>query len=181
MKSGLDGTKESYRINKTKILEKLLCSIIERTESEGLETNDDIEKLPNDVKDPDDAAKLISRMDKMVNIKKNKTLTIARKQGEICQKFNTDNKFMSAVKKFKISKATINFKIGIVEFVNMYPRMEKSGISLYYLKNNFKIKKFVKKMLLNLSMLLRNVFDHPKIRKRAFLFMHLLFLVNQYI
>ena len=137
MESGLN-KKESYRINKTRVLEKLLCSIIEPTESEGLETNVDIEKLPNDVNDPDDAAKLINRMDKMININKNKTLRIARKQGEIFKKFKTDNKFISAIKKFNISKATINFKIGIVEFINMYPIMEKSGISPYYLKNNFK-------------------------------------------
>ena len=138
MEFGLGETKESYRISKTTILEKLCNSIIERTEREELETND-IEKLSNDVKGSDEAAKLINRMDKMISVKKNNTLTIARKQGEIFKKFNTDNKFMSAVKKFNISKATINFKIGIVEFINMYPRMEKSCISLYYLKNNFKI------------------------------------------
>ena len=76
---------------------------------------------------------------------------------------------MSAVKKFNISKATINFKIGLVEFINMYPRMEKSSISLYYLKNNFKIKKFVKKMLLNLNNTLsRNVFDFLKLEGELF-------------
>ena len=131
--SGLDRTKESYRIKKTKVLEKLRCSIIEPTESEGLETNVDIEKLSNDVKDADYAAKLINEMDKMISI------AIARKQGEIFKKFKTDNKFMSAVKKFNISKARINFKIGIVEFINTYLRMEKLGISLYYFTNNFRI------------------------------------------
>ena len=40
MEPGLGETKESYRINKTKILEKLHNSKIERTENEGLETND---------------------------------------------------------------------------------------------------------------------------------------------
>ena len=139
MESGLGGTKELYRINKTKILKKLQHSRIERTESEGLETNDDIEKLSNEVKDLDDAATLINRRDKMISNKKNNPLTIARKQGEIFKKFKTDNKFMSAVKEFNISTATKNFKIVIVEFINIYPRMEKSCISLYYLKNNFKI------------------------------------------
>ena len=43
MDSGIDG-KDSYRINKTRVLEKLFCSIIEPTESEGLDTNVDIEK-----------------------------------------------------------------------------------------------------------------------------------------
>ena len=90
MEFGLDETKESYRINKTKIFEKLCDSIIERTESEGLEAND-IEKLSNDIKDPDEAAKPIDKVDKMINIKKNNTLTIARKQGEIFKKFKTDN------------------------------------------------------------------------------------------
>ena len=103
-------------------------SIIELTESEGLETND-IKKLSKDVKDPDAAAKLINRMDKMVSIKKNNTSKIARKQREIFKK--SDNKFLSAVEKFSISKATINFKIGIVEFINMYPRMEKSCVFLF--------------------------------------------------
>ena len=117
--------------------------IIEPTESEGLETTVDIEKLLKDLKDPNDAAKLINRMDKMINIKKSKTLTIACKQGEIFKRFKTDNKFISAIKKFNISKAAINFKIRIVKFINMYPRMEKSSISLYYLKSNFKIIKEV--------------------------------------
>ena len=95
---------------------------------------------------------------------------IARKQGEIFKEFKTNNKFMSAVKAFNISKATINFKIGIAKFVSMYPRMEKSSISLYYLKNNFRIiKKFVRKMPPNLNnILLRNVFDYLKIKRGLF-------------
>ena len=31
--------------------------------------------------------------------------------------------FMSAVTKFKISKATINFKIGIIKFIDDCPKM----------------------------------------------------------
>ena len=69
MESGLGETKESHRISKTKILEKLHNSIIERNESEELETND-IEKLLNDVKEPDEAAKPINRMNKMISLRK---------------------------------------------------------------------------------------------------------------
>ena len=72
MEFGPGETKESYRISKVEILEKLRTLIIERAESKGLETND-IEKLSNDVKDPDEAAKLINRMIKMIKIKKNNT------------------------------------------------------------------------------------------------------------
>ena len=52
MESGVGETKESHRISKTKVLEKMRHSIIERTEGEGLEANDDIEKMSNDFKDP---------------------------------------------------------------------------------------------------------------------------------
>ena len=46
-----------------------------------------------------------------------------------------------------LAKATINFKIGIVEFISKYLKNgRKSCIFLYYLKNNFKIiKKVCKK------------------------------------
>ena len=79
----------------------------------------------------------------MIKIKKNNTLAIARKQGEILKNFKTNNKFISAVNTFNISKTTINFKIGIVEFITMYLKMEKFRISLYYLKNNLRIIKEV--------------------------------------
>ena len=59
--------------------------------------NDDVEKPLDDVKDPDEAVKLINRMDKMIQIKKNNTFTIARKQAEIFKKLKTNNKFLSAV------------------------------------------------------------------------------------
>ena len=46
---------------------------------------------------------------------------------------------------FKISKTTINFKIGIIKFINDYPKMRKSCISLHYLKNNFRVIKDIYK------------------------------------
>ena len=48
---------------------------------------------------------------------------------------------MSAVNTFKISKATINFKIAIVQFVSMYPTIDKSETSFHYLKNYLRIMK----------------------------------------
>ena len=48
---------------------------------------------------------------------------------------------MSVVTKFKISKETINFKIGIIKFIDDYPKMRKSSISLHFLKNNFRVSK----------------------------------------
>ena len=71
---------------------------------------------------------------------------IAYQQGEIFRRFKTDNKFISAVSAFEISKTTIKFKIDIVIFVDKYPKMLKSFISLYYLKSNFRI---IKKVLVS--------------------------------
>ena len=51
---------------------------------------------------------------------------IAYEQGKIFRRFKTDNKFISAVNNFKISKTTINFKIGIVELIDKYPKLQKS-------------------------------------------------------
>ena len=49
----------------------------------------------------------------------------------------------SAVANLKISKSTINFKIGIIQFIHDYPKMKKSSISLRFLKNNFRLIKEV--------------------------------------
>ena len=58
-------------------------------------------------------------------------------QGIICKKYIEDNKFWSEITKFKISKTTANFKIDIIKFIDDYPKMRKSSISLHFLKNNF--------------------------------------------
>ena len=110
-----------------------------QTESKESAINVDVKELLEKVKNSDEAAKLIKKTDKMIKISKNDILMITYKQGKIFRNLKTDNKFISAVNTFKISKATINFKIGIVNFIDKYPRMEKPCISLYYLKNNFRI------------------------------------------
>ena len=82
-------------------------------------------------------------MDKMIKIKKNNILMIAYQQGKKFRKFKTNNKFISTVSALKISKTTISFKTGIVEFIDKYPKMQKSCISLYYLKKNIRVIKEV--------------------------------------
>ena len=68
---------------------------------------------------------------------------LAYHQGIIFRKFKESNKFMRAATEFKISKNTINFKIDIVNFLDKHLKMQISGISLFYLKNNFRIIKDV--------------------------------------
>ena len=50
---------------------------------------------------------------------------------------------MSAVTKFKMHKTIINFKIAIIKFIDDYPKMRKSTLSLNFLKNNFRVIKDV--------------------------------------
>ena len=78
-------------------------------------------------------------MEKIIKSKKCNILWLAYQQGEIFEKFKMNDNFIDMVKKIGISKSTILFKISVVKFVNKYPRMKKSSLSLHFLKNNFKI------------------------------------------
>ena len=70
-------------MSKSKILEKLRESITgEQTESKESVMNVDIKKPLESVENPDKAAKLIKKMDKMIKINKNNILIIAYKQGK---------------------------------------------------------------------------------------------------
>ena len=102
-----------------------------------------IEHLSSSVKSPNDAAELISKIERVIKSRKNSILVLAYHQSVIFKRFKESSMFTSAVTNLKISKSTINFKIGIVQFIHDYPKMKKSSISLHFLKNNFRIIKEV--------------------------------------
>ena len=124
--------------SKTVILEKLMESIMI-----GQVDCKDIKNLSSSVKSPNDAAELISKIERVIKSRKNIILVLAYHQGVIFKRFKENSMFTSEVANLKISKATINFKIGIVQFIHDYPKMKKSSISLHFLKNNFRIIKEV--------------------------------------
>ena len=114
------------------ISEKLCESIMsEKIESKG------VEDFSKNVDNPDDIAKLIKKIDKMIKIKKKHILKLAYEQGVIFRRFKTNTRFASAISEFKISKATINFKIDIVKFIDKYPKMRTSCVSLFLSKKQF--------------------------------------------
>ena len=118
-----DETRKTKQNNKTAILEKLIESIMrEEVDSEG------IEHLSRKVYSPDDAAKLIRRIERIMKSKKNNILILAYHQGLIFKKFKENSKFTDAVTNLKIGKATIDFKIGIIKFIDDYPKMRKSSV-----------------------------------------------------
>ena len=117
--------------NKRAILEKLMESITsEEVDSKG------IEDLSRNVDSPDDAVKLVGRIEQLMKSKKNNILILAYRQGLIFEKYKENSKFTGAVTKLKIGKATI-------KFIDDYPKIRKSSVSLHFLKNNFRIKKEV--------------------------------------
>ena len=124
--------------SKTAILEKFMKSIIIREVD-----CKDVENLSGSVKSPNDAAELISKINRVIKNRKNSVLVLAYHQGVIFKRFKENSMFTSAVTNLKITKSTINFKIGIVQFIPDYPKMKKSSISLHFLKDNFKIIKEV--------------------------------------
>ena len=74
-------TRKTKRNNKTAILEKLTESImIEEVDSEG------IEDLSRNVESPDNAAELISKIERVMNSKKNNILVLAYRQSIIFKK-----------------------------------------------------------------------------------------------
>ena len=134
----VDETRKNKQNNKIAILEKLMESImIKEVDSEG------IEDLSRNVESPDAAAEVISKIELVMKSKKSNILVLAYPQGIIFKKIKENSKFTSAVAKFKISKATINFKIDIIKFTDDYPKMRKSSILLHYLKNFFRVIKEV--------------------------------------
>ena len=75
--------------------------------------------------------------------KKNNILILAYHERLIFKKFKENLKFIGAVSNLEIGKATVNFKIGIIKFLDDYPKMRKSSVFLHFLKNNFKVIKEV--------------------------------------
>ena len=120
------------------IFEKLMESIM----SEEVVT-EAVEDLSRNVDSLDDAVKLVGKIERIIKSKKYSILILAYYQGLIFKKFKENIKFTGAVSNLKIGKATINFKIGIIKFLDNYPKMRKSSVSLHFLKNNFRVIKEV--------------------------------------
>ena len=120
------------KLNKDQILEKLRDSLIESKEEE-INTKG-LEQLIKNTDNPNDAANLVKKIDKLIKCSKNIVLTLAYQQGMVFQKFKKNNKFVNVATEFDISKTIINFKTDIVNFIDKYPKMKKSSISLFYLK-----------------------------------------------
>ena len=113
--------------SKTAILKKLMESIMI-----GEVDCKDIENFSSSVKSLDDVAELISKTERVIKSRKNSILVLAYHELVIFKRFRENSMFRSAVTNLKTSKSTINFKIGIAQFIHDYPKMKKSSISLHF-------------------------------------------------
>ena len=128
-------TRRPPKLSEDQLLQRLLDSLISKEEIETKGLKESIKNTSN----PNDAIELVKKLDKLTKCSTNNILVWAYQQGKVFQKFKSNNKFVSAVTEFGISKTTVNFKIDIVKFIENYPKIKKSCISLFYLKNNFQI------------------------------------------
>ena len=127
-------------MSKEHVYEKLRDSLI--NSKEEIETKS-LGQLIRTTDNPSNVTELVKKLDKLTKCSKNNILVWAYQQGKVFQKFKSNNKFVSALTEFGISKATISFKIDIVKFIENYPKMKHSCISIFYLKNNFRVIKNV--------------------------------------
>ena len=101
--------------------------------------NKDIEESARKVKNSEEVAEVVKDMEKIIKSNKCSILWLTYQQGKIFAKLKVNDKFIDMVNRFGISKSRMVFKTSFVRFLNNFPRMKKSLLSLQFLKNNFKI------------------------------------------
>ena len=118
-----DETRRRIRKSKEEIFEKVKDSI---------RNSRNFKKTSNSIKSPDEAVDVVSNKKKIIGNKKSSILWLAYQQGQIFEKCKANGNFIDMIKKLGISKSTILFKTSVVKFVNKYPRMKKSSLSLHF-------------------------------------------------
>ena len=102
------------------------------------------EKAKNYATNEEDAAKVIQEFEEIIKDKKSDIVWLAYCQGKIFQKFKEKEQFVSnMVLKFKVSKSTIVFKIGLSRLIDDYPKIKDSSLSFHHF---FKTLKMVKEV-----------------------------------
>ena len=126
MKDGILTTKKT----KSEIKNELEDSIANNKKNE----NTDIEEMANNrMENQEDAAKVVHEFEEIIKNKKSDIVWLAYYQGKIFQKFKSKERFVNdMVTKFKVSKSTIVFKIAFCRFIDEYPKIKNSSLSLHY-------------------------------------------------
>ena len=109
------------------------------------EQDDKVEKLEH-------AIDIIKKYEEILRTKRKGIIAVAFHQGKVFKRFKEKEKFMQMVKKLKIHKNTIFFKINLVKLIEKHLKLMKSSVTLTFLKNYFSTSnKFAKKIQANLN------------------------------
>ena len=125
---------KTKRLHKDEIKKQLLQSI---TINNAVEI-DEINKRADKVEKPEDAADIIKQYEEILHTKRKGIISVAQYQGKIFKRFKEKEKFMEMVRKLKIHKSTIIFKINLFKFVEKHLQLMKCSLTLTFLKNYFK-------------------------------------------
>ena len=92
------------------------------------------------VQNPEEAAKVIQKYEKIIKTKKKGIISIAYQQGKVFKKVKEKEKFIKLVSQLGIHKNAIIFKINVFKLCERYPKLLVSSIGLGFFKNYKDIK-----------------------------------------
>ena len=99
---------------------------------------DELNEWADKVEKAEDAANIIKQYKEVLHVKRKGIIVVAFYQGKIFKCFKEKEKFQQMVRKLKIHKSTIVFKINVFKLIKKYPKLMKSSVTLTFLKNYFK-------------------------------------------
>ena len=119
-------SKKTKWLSPEEIKKQLLESIVINEVVESEELNREAEE----VQDPEEAAMVIQKYERIIKTKKKEMISITYHQGKVLKKFKDKEKFITLVSQLGIHKNTIIFKINVFKLCERYPKLLKSSIGL---------------------------------------------------
>ena len=117
---------------KCEIMKELEVTIAKGKKNENTDIRQMVE---NCTANEEDAAKVIQKFEEIIRNQKSDIVWLTYHQGKIFQKFRSTKRFINhMILKFKVSKSTIVFKITLSSFIDGYPKIKNSSLSLHYFK-----------------------------------------------
>ena len=89
------------------------------------EQADKVEKL-------EDAVDIIKKYEEIPRTKRKGIIAVAFHQGKVFKLFKEKEKFMQMVKRLKIHRNTIIFKINLFKLIGKHPKLMKSSVTLTF-------------------------------------------------
>ena len=114
--------KTTNKIRKTK---KEIEKQLEESMISDENVNKDIKESDSKVKNSEESVSSPSRNGESHQEYKIQNFTAGYEQGKVFKKFKANENFVNIVNQFGASKSAMVFKIGIVRFLNSYPKIKR--------------------------------------------------------